>query len=155
MPNKRKPLATLKLAGSKHAKYERKNEAVAPPGQPERPDNLNDLELEVWDYIVDKLDAMGVLAITDGKSIERYAYTYVRFWTAAEFVRKNGETFPVRDKDGNLKGVQLLPQANLLNTLGPQLLKLEQEFGLTPSSRAGIKLERQQIEDKAKQKFFG
>jgi P27 family predicted phage terminase small subunit len=155
MPNNRKPLATLKLAGSKHAKYERGKEPVSPPGQPQRPDNLNDLELEVWDYITDKLDAMGVLAITDGKSIERYAYTYVRFWTAAEFVRKNGETFPVRDKDGNLKGVQLLPQANLLNTLGPQLLKLEQEFGLTPSSRAGIKLEKQQIEDKAKQKFFG
>jgi len=31
---------------------------------------------------------MGVLVITDEKTIERDAHTYVRYWTAAKFVRK-------------------------------------------------------------------
>ena len=154
MGRKHQPLTTLKMQHSHHAKYYRKSEPQPTPGTPERPDNLSDVELEVYDYIVDKLEHMGVMAITDGKAIERYAHTYVRYWNAAEFVRKNGETFPVRDKDGNLKGVSLLPQAQLLNTLGPQLLRMEQDFGLTPSSRAGIQLEKTQHEDKQKQKFF-
>lgn len=154
MGRKSQPLATLKIKGSEHAKYHRKNEPLPTPGQPTRPDNLSDLELDVYDQIVTKLDHMGVLAITDGKTIERYAHTYVRYWTAAEFVRKNGETFPIRDSSGTLKGVALLPQAKLLNTLAPLLLKMEQEFGLTPSSRASIQLDKTQHEDKTKQKFF-
>ena len=154
MGRKAQPLATLKLKGSSHAKYNRKTEPTPSPGSPSRPENLTDEELEVYDQIVDKLDHMGVLVITDGKTIERYAHTYVRYWTAAEFVRKNGETFPIRDKDGTLKGVAMLPQAKLLTSLAPLLLRMEQEFGLTPSSRASIQLDKTQHEDKTKQKFF-
>ena len=154
MARKAQPLATLKLKGSHHAKYHRQNEPTPTPGEPSRPENLSDAELEVYDQITEKLAHMGVLAITDGKTIERYAHTYLRYWTAAEFVRKNGETFPIRDKDGTLKGVALLPQAKLLNTLAPLLLKMEQEFGLTPSSRASIQLDKTQHEDKTKQRFF-
>ena len=60
-----------------------------------RPENLSDAELEVYEQIVNKMDHMGVLVITDEKTIERDAHTYVRYWTAAKFVRKNGETFPI------------------------------------------------------------
>jgi len=97
---------------------------------------------------------MGVLTITDGKAIERYAYNYVRYWQTAEFVREHGETQPVLDKEGNVKSHVLRPESQLLNTLNLQLLKMEQDFGLTPSSRAGIQLEKTQHEDKQKQKFF-
>ena len=155
MGQKHKPLATLKLTGSKHAKYGRKNEPVAEPGEPIRPTRLNDDELEVYDQLCDKLRALGVLAIADGYSLERYSVLYVRFWTASEVIRKQGETIVVTDRNGAPKAEELRPESKLTIQLADKLLKLEQEFGLTPSSRAGIKLERQQIEDKAKQKFFG
>ena len=154
MPPKPQPLATLKLKNSAHAKYHRKTEPLPTPGMPERSERLTDAELEVYDYIISKLDNMGVLTITDGKAIERYAYNYVRYWQTAEFVREHGETQPVLDKEGNVKSHVLRPESQLLNTLNLQLLKMEQDFGLTPSSRAGIQLEKTQHEDKLKQKFF-
>lgn len=150
-----KPLATLKLTGSKHAKYDRKNEPVAEPGEPLRPTNLTDAELVVYDQVCAKLRGLGVLAIADGYSLERYAVLYVRFWTASQVIREQGETIVVADRNGAPKTEELRPESKLTIQLADKLLKLEQEFGLTPSSRAGIKLEKQQIEDKAKQKFFG
>lgn len=148
MAPKFKPLAIHKMTGSKHAKYERGNEPIPSQGEPERPRNLSDKELEVYDETVEKLRHMGVLAITDGATLERYAATTVRYWTNAEFIRERGDFFM---RDGN---IHQYPQVALVNQLGAALLKMEQEFGLTPCSRPKIQMEKTQLENKSKAKFF-
>lgn len=154
MPPKHTPLAILKVRGSKTAKYERGNEPMSASGDPDPPENLTDEELEVYNETVDKLRHTGVLYITDGATIERYAHIKVRYWKTAEFLRRNGESIPVRDSQGNLKGLTLLPQVAVLDKLTAQLLAIEKEFGLTPSSRASVQMDKKQVEDKSKAKFF-
>ena len=46
------------------------------------------------------------------------------------------------------------PEVGVLDKLAVQLLAIEKEFGLTPCSRPKIDLEKTQLEDKDKAKFF-
>ncbi|NLA69222.1 MAG: P27 family phage terminase small subunit, partial [Gammaproteobacteria bacterium] len=57
------------------------------------------------------------------------------------FVRKYGESYFVKDDYGKqIKTCQQFPEVGIINRLGVQLLRLEQEFGLTPAARTRIQV---------------
>lgn len=154
MPPRHTPLAILQMKGSKQAKYNRGNEPMAAKGEPDVPEKLTDEELEVYNETVEKLRHTGVLYITDGATIERYAHIRVRYWQTAEFLRINGEVIEKKNAQGEVTEARAYPQVAILDKLAGQLLSIEREFGLTPSSRANVQMEKKQVEDKAKAKFF-
>ena len=57
---------------------------------------------------------------------------------ASDFVRKHGAFLPVKDDSGKLKYLHQFPQVSIAQKLLTNLLRYQQEFGLTPSSRSGI-----------------
>ena len=56
------------------------------------------------------------------------------------FIERNGETYALRDEHGKTRYLQQFPQISIANKLAGQLLRLEQEFGMTPSARSRIEL---------------
>lgn len=145
------PTPVLQLRGSWRADT-RDGEPQGPEGTPECPARLLDEARQIWDEIVPILDNMGVLTLADGNALTRYCSMFVRWWKAEEFLQKNGDSYPiyqttkggelVYDKNGRkiLRYMQQWPQVSIAKSLNASLLRLEQEFGLTPAARAGLSI---------------
>ena len=96
-----------------------------------------DEEKAEWDRLCGLLLGMGVLSRVDGNALARYVRLFVRWRQVDAFLRKYGDVRPVKGEGDEIEFVQF-PQSNVAIKLAPQLLRLEQEFGLTPSSRTGL-----------------
>jgi len=81
---------------------------------------------------------MGVLSKVERNALIRYCQTWSQWKRAHEFIQKHGESYPIKGEDGRLRYVQQFPQVAIANKAAILLLRLEQEFGLTPASRPNI-----------------
>jgi phage terminase small subunit len=86
----------------------------------------------LWDRVTDSLDQIGTLHATDGAAIERYCHLTSQ-WTEA---RGFGDV-------------------HKLCKLAPILLRIEQEYGLTPSARAGLAVQPRKTEEEMESRYFG
>ena len=77
----------------------------------------------------------------DARTLERYCVEFVLWWKAKEFVSKYGVKFPLKDEKGQVKCWQQFPEVAEMHKRGQTLLRIEQEFGLTPASRARLHVE--------------
>jgi P27 family predicted phage terminase small subunit len=107
-------------------------------GEPERPAHLTEAQAAVWDQVAAILRAMGVLAATPAMVLERYAVALVRYRRAVAFLDKHGEKYPILDERGKVKGFGQFPESYLVGKLAGELLKIEQETGMTPASRTRV-----------------
>ncbi len=101
----------------------------------------------LWRNLVPELDDMGVLTQIDGNALVRYCTLWSRWKRAELFIAKHGEAYPIKDEKDNVKYLHQFPQVAVANKLSVQLTRLEQEFGMTPSSRSRIRIERQEQVD--------
>jgi hypothetical protein len=53
----------------------------------------------------------------------------------------------IRDKDGKVKYMQSTPAATMFVKLAHSMLRIEQEYGLTPSARAGMEVRGGEVRD--------
>lgn len=134
------PTEVLKLRGSRRAAG-RKNEPKPPNGAPPRPRWLSKEAKAAWKQLVPELDALGVLTKIDGNALARYCAMWVRWKRAADHLEKYGESYPLKDNEGKVKCFMPFPQAAVVNKLSIMLLRIEQEFGLTPASRSRLQIE--------------
>ncbi len=133
------PTEVLRARGSRRAdRNPERQEPEPPPGPPECPAWLNPDAKVVWDQMLGLLSEMGVLTKADGNALARYAVMFCQWRQAQEFITKNGPIFPIRSGTGVTKGFGQFPQVSIAARLSAALLKIEAEFGLTPSSRARI-----------------
>jgi len=117
---------------------------------------LNADALKVWNEVVVELSAMGILSKSDGRALGRYCDALVRWRKAAKFIDEHGDMYALKDANGQPKCFQQYPQVSLYHKLGLMLLRLEQEFGLTPSARARFTapMANSEIND-VEREFFG
>jgi len=111
------PTNVLIMRGSPLA-GKRTDEPRPDPRRPRCPVWLPKQAHVIWSWIVPQLEAMGVLGRCDKYALARYCQ-YVLRWQEAE--AKN-------DIDTSLK-------------VAAYLSRLDREFGLTPSARAGLAIE--------------
>jgi P27 family predicted phage terminase small subunit len=95
----------------------------------------------VWKQIVPVLDGLGVLTKIDGNALARYCRLFVRWRQCDAFIREHGESYETTDQNGRVTSYQQYPEVGIVNKLSVLLLRLEQEFGLTPSARARIEVD--------------
>lgn len=107
-------------------------------GTPECPDWLDEEARVCWAELVPQLEHSGVLTRIDRQALAIYCDTWSRWRAACAFVRKHGEFIPVKDEQGKLKYLHQFPQVGIAQKLLTNLLRYQQEFGLTPSSRSGL-----------------
>ena len=84
---------------------------------------------------------MGVLTMVDQRALARYCHLWIQWRDTQAFIKENGLVYPLKDDKGNVKYVAQWPQVGVGNKLAAQLTRLEQEFGMSPSSRARISVD--------------
>jgi len=128
----RTPKPILANRGSHLAVSRGKVEATTPAGSPVKPSGLTANESAVWDATVESLEKIGTLHVTDGAALARYCSLSAQ-WDVA-----------VAESD-----------VSLMLKLCTPLLRLEQQFGLTPASRAGLAVAPRKTEEETEARYFG
>lgn len=136
------PTAILRQRGS-HRANERPKEPTLVPGRPQCPQWLRGDARRAWKKLIPMLEAMGVLSRSDGNAIARYCDLLAQWREVRVWCDQNGTSYPIRKlnpETGELYvvGFKLFPQVRLANEYATLLLRLEREFGLTPSARARL-----------------
>lgn len=98
---------------------------------------LEGTSLKKWNEMLPGLIATGVMTNADVDTLARYCTMHEMWLKCLESTRKT-DKFMVRDKGGQVVNVKSLPDAVMLTKLAAWMLRIEQEFGLTPSARSGI-----------------
>jgi P27 family predicted phage terminase small subunit len=83
---------------------------------------------------------MDLLSITDAEALTRYCAMLARWKACEEFIKKHGDAFPVKNDAGKVTHFRMFPHVQESRLLADQLLRLEMNFGLTPSARARLSL---------------
>lgn len=108
------------------------------------PATLGEAEQLVWHEMVRRLTAMRVLSDADLPLLERYCIERVRYLICYEKVKQHGEEYthyepdPMNPGEVRIKYTQVAPWATQMHRHHSAMLKIEQEFGMTPSSRSQV-----------------
>ena len=115
---------------------------------------LEGMALSKWEECVPVLSRMRVLTEADKEPLARYCTLWEQWKINYDRVKQIGgeithlEADPTRN-DGKLriKYSQVAPWASQMTKLAVLLLRIEQEFGLTPSSRSQVTLHGSRNDD--------
>lgn len=131
------PTQELAARGSWRAKV---NPAEPAPetGEPARPAGLSKAAAKVWDELLPVLGP-GVLTRDNGQTLARYCSDLVRYWKLAKWLEKDKKDghYEIFDLHGN-KRFMRHPKLITFERIGRDLMRMEQEFGLTPASRTRV-----------------
>ena len=150
------PTPILQIRGSKRVTKRRNEiEVKGPEGTPDCPDWLDADARVAWNYLVPKLELMGVLTLIDSNALARYCRLWTRCRKAEAFIDKHRDVYPLKDEKGKAKYLAQFPQVSIAAKLAQQLTRLEQELGLTPAARTRIHVKKPAVpSDPRKARFF-
>lgn len=132
------PSKILELRGSPHARYQGRQDATVPVEIPSCPEWLDEDGKKIWGTLTQHLYTLGVVALVDRIALGRYVQLFQRWVKMEQFIKQYGETYPVKNADGAVVSFQAFPQVYIASNLSAQLARLEDSFGMTPSSRARV-----------------
>jgi P27 family predicted phage terminase small subunit len=121
-----------------------------PTGLPSAPRWLDKTTKAVYRQVASMLTAMGVGRMPDANVLCRYCRLWVRWKNADAQIQKFGEVQPMKDKTGKVICLALGAFTKLEKSLSADLLRIEQEFGMTPAARARIQVEIPQSKTESK-----
>ena len=135
---RKQPTALRLLRGDPSKEGKHGDEPTPPAGRIAPPSHVQGLALDKWNELVPKLEAMRVLTTADADTLARYCLYHEQFVKYADQIRRGLDVLVIKDQNGKVKYVQSTPAATMFVKLGQSMLRIEQEFGLTPSARAGM-----------------
>ena len=146
------PIAILEARGSPRATRGRKTVSVE-VNAPECPEWLSDDAKAYWRVLIPQLIAQGTVNEIDEKSIARYCEAWAEYRLLTAFINENGRTYVVMEK-GFAKSRRAYPEVGMRERASQTMLRFEQEFGLTPSSRSRISANVKEEKQTNKSRFF-
>ena len=140
----RKPSSLKVLHGDfeKDPQRENKQEPKPDVGVPLAPKHLGQFARAEWARVTKELSSMGVLTKVDRQALEQYCVAYEKWRKALKHVAEYGQVVSIVDDKGNeiLRrnpgDVACLEYSRLIH-------KYLTEFGLTPSSRSRLVVEKE------------
>jgi P27 family predicted phage terminase small subunit len=109
------------------------------------PKTLDAKGIEVWNDMVPKLARMRVLTEADVPTLTRYCIESSLYLVCYEKVKLGGEEYTILETDPTrtdgrlrIKYTQVAPWATQMHRHHAAMLRIEQEFGMTPSSRSQV-----------------
>ena len=130
------PTAQLKLRNSRLVD-QRKGEVKPETGIPKPPSILKGAARKEWKYITAELDKLGLVTKVDRALLVSYCEAWAEFLHAWQVVETEGRTYE-SDK-GNL--IQS-PWVGIKNKAIERIHRMAGHFGLSPSARAGLQVDR-------------
>ncbi len=138
------PKPILALRGSNRATQDGGGLAV-PSARPPCPRSLKGDARRMWNYLVPRLEAAGVVAELDLAPLVRYCRMWQAWLVATSFCERtteeNGGVGPVfvKKRGGVVDAIMELPQAYQARALADALTRLEDRFGVSPAARARLR----------------
>jgi P27 family predicted phage terminase small subunit len=106
------------------------------------PSHLGEVAASRWRELLPMLQSVRVMTRADVESLARYCDTY-EWWLATRAkLRADGDTYPILNDGGQVKYIAQRPEVAIAHKLAQQLRQLEQDFGLNPSARASLHVEK-------------
>jgi len=139
MTRGRKPLPThIKLVkGTTRVDRLNPNELKPPLVIPAPPTHLDDQEKAKFVALAEMLVCHGLLTELDVGAVARYAVVWRRWLKAEAEIKQSGHM--IETTNGNLT---INPHLLVSNRCMAQMSQIESEFGLTPSARSRIRMEK-------------
>lgn len=118
----------LKIARGNPGKRKlNRSEPTPPSSGVAPPDYLDGIALARWHEVVPLLLGMGVMTVADVGTLARYCTMHEQYLSFLKEVRETHDS----------------KASSMLMKLAASMLRIEQEFGLTPSSRSGIATQKE------------
>jgi P27 family predicted phage terminase small subunit len=151
------PMVIKKLHGSQRGDYKIPAPPIGDDTIPTCPDWLSDRAKKKWFEVIQQLRRISesLLSSVDVQILARYCVIWELWDKARQFIEKYGEVIVLKNKKGRPKKIRVMPQANLLLKYGQELQRIENEFGMSPSSRTRVSGESKKPESESgKSRFF-
>ena len=116
-------------------------------GNIQPPKYLSGESLKCWKAITPGLIDSGVMTEADVPTLARYCTMYEQWLRYLADIRAGNDVTTGYNPDGSVKYQQSSPAATMGLKLATALLRIEQEFGLTPSARTGIVAQTEDEDD--------
>lgn len=116
-------------------------EPIARDARPAAPDGMGADVREIWDYTLDELTAMGTVAAADRDSLVAYCEAVVLHRKASAILSHS--TVLIKGLGG---GMVRNPALAIQRDAAHTIRAFAQEFGLTPSARSRIQVDRRDVE---------
>lgn len=121
------------------------------------PPYLVGASLDKWHQVLPGLIATGVVTNADVETLARYCTMYEQFLFCLAEIRAGRDQIELKHPETKeLLNIKSTPAGLNSHKLAASMLRIEQEFGLTPSARSGIvgkKIDK--IEDGIDPRIFG
>ena len=142
-PGRRPTPTVLKIATGNPGKRKlNKNEPKPANDNISPPDFLDEKALEKWDSLVPIIKGMGLMTNADVDTIARYCAMHSLFIKYLDQMNRGGDIVVAKNPDGTIKNISSTPASIQLHKLATALLRIEQEYGLTASSRGTIDMKK-------------
>ena len=121
------------------------------------PSHLGEVARAKWQDILPLLQAVKVMTRADVEALARYCDTYEWWISTRAVLKKDGDTYPILNDAGEIKYIAQRPEVSIAHKLATQLRQLEQDFGLNPSARTSLHVEKPKApgNDEANAILFG
>ena len=135
----------LKILRGNPGKRRLNNDEPQPPSDGiSMPPHLGEVAAVRWRELLPMLQSVKVMTTADVESLARYCDTY-EWWLATRAkLKQEGDTYPILNDKGEIKYIAQRPEVAIAHKLAVQLRQLEQDFGLNPSARASLHVEKPQ-----------
>ena len=118
-----------------------KNEPQPASGFPPCSEHLTEMAREAWEMFSVQLESAGVGTALDATALELLCTSYAIYRDAAEQVAKYGPCW-VAKADGALPSFAFSPYSSVMERERKNIKTLLAEFGMTPSSRTGLAVDK-------------
>jgi P27 family predicted phage terminase small subunit len=149
------PTAIKIVRGTVRSK--RKKEPQPPAAGIVMPPHLGEVAQAKWAELLPLLEGVRVMTDADVEALARYCDTYEWWLATRAILKKEGCTYPILNDAGEVKYIAQRPEVSIAHKLATQLRQLEQDFGLNPSARTSLHVEKPKADgdDEAAAILFG
>ncbi len=135
---KASPTALKLIKGNPGKRAINKAEPKPKAVRPRKPAHIDAKAKRYWEDLCKILEDMGVLTIADGKALEMLCDAYADYRDCQAIVKKEGRTYITFSVAGD-KLIKAHPAVSQASDAWKRVKSMMSEFGLTPSSRSGVK----------------
>jgi len=129
------PTKILEMRGAWRGKVRSEDEPEA-EGKLSCPQWLKGDARKIWKKVSVQLTALGLVGTIDSHMLARYCALFQRWLDCEAYIQKNGMTYICQGKDADYE--KEYPQVARSISLHDQLMKVERNFGMSPSARVNL-----------------